>query len=179
MRRFRLHTIISVLTPLNMRNLKSAAHQQPLVLHQHTQIPRAVPAGLGLVDDDRVEQAFPTDLFDHRIREVVQALPEHLSQQLCPLDHVLIADDLERADRDGAAQRVAAVRRAVGAGLDGEHDVPGAEHAGDGVHAAGDGFAEEDEVGLDAAPFVAEELAGARDARLDLVADEEDVVLCA
>lgn len=67
MRRFRLHTIISVLIPLNMRNLEGAAHQQPLVLHQHTQIPRAVPAGLGLVDDDRVEQAFSADRFDHRI----------------------------------------------------------------------------------------------------------------
>lgn len=109
----------------------------------------------------------------------METLAEELAEPFGALDEVLFADDFERADGDRAAERVAAVRGAVGAGLDGQHDVLTPQHARDGIHAAGDGFAEEDEVGFDAAPFVAEEFAGAGDAGLDLVADEEDVVFVA
>lgn len=102
-----------------------------------------------------------------------------MTQSLGLLDHLLLTDDLQRADRHRAAQRVAAVRGAVGARLDGEHDVLATQDAGHGVHAAGDGLAQQHQVGLDAAPLVAQELAGAGDAGLDLVADQQGVVLVA
>ena len=135
--------------------------------------------GLRLVDDDGVEEPFASDRRDHRVVEIVQTLPEHMPESLRALDEVFFAHDLEGPHGDGAAERVAAVRGAVRAGLDGQHDGFGPEHGGDGVHAAGDGLAEEDEVGFDVGPFVAKEFPRAGDARLDLVADEKDVVFVA
>nr|POE63625.1 hypothetical protein CFP56_04528 [Quercus suber] len=163
---------------LDVCDLERAAYQQSLFLHQHAEVPRAVPARLGLVDDDGVHQAPPADHRDRGVPrlDVAQALAEHLAERLRALDEVLFLDDLEGFDRDGRAERVAAVGRAVGAGLDGQHDGFAAEDAGDGVHASRDGFAEEDQVGLDATPFVAEQPTGPRDTGLDLIADEQDVV---
>lgn len=182
MRRFSLLTIVSN-SPRSRHSrgdvgdFQSAAHQKPLLFQQQAQIPSGVTAGAGLVDDDSVEETHATDGLDNRVAQVLEALPEEAAKTISAFDEPLVADDLQRADGDGAAERVAAVGGAVGAGLDGQHDVAGAEDAGDGVHAAGEGLAEEDEVGLDAGGvLVAEELAGAGDAGLDLVADEQDVV---
>ena len=63
----------------------------------------------------------------------------------------------------------------MGPRLDGQHHLVAAQDAGHGVHAAGHGLAQDDHVGADAAPVVAEQLACAGDAGLDLVADEEGV----
>lgn len=67
----------------------------------------------------------------------------------------------------------------MGTGLHREHDVLLAEHTGHGVHSSRDGLSEQDQVGLDAAPLVAQKLASTGNAGLDLVADEQDVVLVA
>lgn len=67
----------------------------------------------------------------------------------------------------------------MGAGLNDAHNLLAAEDGGDGVHAARDGLAEGDHVGLDASPLGAEHLAGAANASLDLVGNEDDVVLLA
>lgn len=67
----------------------------------------------------------------------------------------------------------------MGTGLNGKHNILAAQHAGDRVHAAGDCLAQQNHVGLNAAPLVAEQLARPRDTSLDLVADQQDVVLVA
>ncbi len=66
----------------------------------------------------------------------------------------------------------------VAGGEDAE-DLAGAEDGGDGVEAAGEGFADDADVGADAFVLEGEELAGAAEAGLDLVAHEEDVVFVA
>lgn len=136
-------------------------------------------ARLRLVDHNRVEKSLATDGFDERGFKGMQPITEYLPQRLRAVRQLLVAHDLEGTNRDRAAERVPAVRTAVSARLDRQHDILAAKHARDGVHAAGDGLAQEHHIGLDAGPFVAEQLAGAGDARLDLVADEEDVVFCA
>lgn len=67
----------------------------------------------------------------------------------------------------------------MGAGLNGKHDVLTAEDTRDRVHTTRDGLTEEDEVGLDSAPLVTEQLAGAGNTSLDLIADQQDIVLVA
>lgn len=134
---------------------------------------------LGLVDDDGVQQALAADGSDQGAVEFAQTIAEDLAELFGPFDHLLLVDDLECADGNGAAERVAAVRGPVGTRFDGQHNLLPAQNAGHRVHAAGDSLAKEHEVGLDAGPFVAEEFACASDAGLDFVADEEDVVLVA
>lgn len=67
----------------------------------------------------------------------------------------------------------------MGTGLDREHDVLAAEHTRDGVHTTGDGLAQQDQIGLDSAPLVTQQLTRAGDTGLDLVADQEYIVLVA
>ena len=67
----------------------------------------------------------------------------------------------------------------MSARLDSEHDVLPAENAGDRVHAAADSLAEKNDIGLDAGPLVAEQLACSCDTSLDLVDHHENVVLVA
>lgn len=179
--RFRLGSIISVVRVVtrDVGDLEGASYQQSFLLQQQAQVPRAVAARARLVDDDGVQQAFAAHEREHRVLQAREPVTEHPAQAVGALDHALVADEFEGADGDGAAERVAAVRGPVRAGLDGEHDVLRPEHARHGVHAAGDGFSEQDQVGPDAAPFVAEHLARSSDAGLDLVADEQDVVLVA
>ena len=138
-----------------------------------------MPARPALVDDHGVQQALAAHELDHRVVEIAETLAEKMAEALGPLHEVLVAHDFEGADGDGAAQRVAPVGGAVRAGFDAEHDLLGAQHGGDRVHASRDGFSQQDEVGFDARPVVAEEFAGAGDARLDLVADQEHVVFVA
>lgn len=152
-------------------------YQQTLCLHQHAQIPSSVPVGLGLVNDNGIEQTLAADRLDQGALQVLQALPEEVAELLSAFDHLLLLNNFQSTDRNGTAQWVTAVGRTVGAGLDREHDVLTAQHARDGVHTTGNGLAEEDKIGLDSAPLVAQQLASAGDTGLDLVADQEHVVL--
>lgn len=67
----------------------------------------------------------------------------------------------------------------MGTGLDREHDVLATQHARNRVHTTRDSLAEQDQVGLDSAPLVAQQLARAGDTSLDLVADQQHIVLVA
>ena len=80
---------------------------------------------------------------------------------------------------DAAGERVAAKRGAVLAGLEGQHDLVAREHGRDRVDAAAERLAQDDNVRLDALVVAREHLAGACQAGLDLVRDEEDVALAA
>ena len=134
-----------------------------------------------LVNHNRIQQSLPPHALHHAPfrHHSLQLPPKKLSQPRRPLHQPFLAHQFQRANCHRRAERIAAVRRAVRARLDREHDPARRQHARDGVHAAGDGLAEQDHVRLDAAPLVAQQLAGAGDAGLDLVADEQDVVLLA
>jgi len=158
---------------------RSFSYQETLLLHQHAQIPCAMAVGLALVDDDGVEQTFAANQGNHRVLglNVAKTLSEHLSKHLSLLNHVLLLDDLKRSDSNGRTKRVTTVSATVSARLDGEHNLLLAENSRDRVHATTDGLAEEDKVGLDATPLVAEHLTSTGNASLDLVTDHENVVL--
>lgn len=192
MGRFRLYTFVSGAGSMtgcrpggggrdvaDVRHFQRATHQQSLVLEQHAEIPGGVAVGLGFVDDDGVEEALAADGGDDGVVEGVEAVTEAFAELGGALHHVLLADELEGADGDGRPERIAAEGGPVRARFDGEHEVFGAEHAAHGIHAAGEGFAQCDEIGFDAAVLVTEEFAGACDACLDLVADQQDVVFFA
>jgi hypothetical protein len=134
---------------------------------------------LGLVDDDGIEQTFSTHRLDQRTLNSQQPIPEQVTELLRAFDHLLLLHDFERANGNGAAKWVSTVRRTVGTRLDREHDVLASQHTGDRVHTAGNGLSEQDQVGLDSAPLVAEQLAGACNAGLDLVADQQHIILVA
>lgn len=67
----------------------------------------------------------------------------------------------------------------MGAGLDREHDVLASQHTGHRVHTTRDGLSKQNKIGFDSAPLVAQQLASARNAGLDFVADQQHVVLVA
>ena len=95
------------------------------------------------------------------------------------LGEIFFDDDAERGAGHGAGQRIAAEGAAVVAGVEEAEDLARAEHGGDGIEAAGERLADDEHVGLDALVLVGEELAGAAEAGLDLVGDEQDAVLLA
>lgn len=63
--------------------------------------------------------------------------------------------------------------------FDGQHDIFATENTRYWVHSAGDGFAQEHQIGLDPAPFVTQKLSCAGNTGLDLVTDQQDIVLIA
>jgi hypothetical protein len=154
-------------------------YQQTLGLHQHAQIPGAVSIGLGLINDNSIEQTLATNGLNQRALQILQALPEKLAELLSTLDHLLLLHNLQSTDGDGTAQWVTAIGRTVGTRLDREHDVLAAEHTRDGVHTTRNGLAQEDQVGLDSAPLVTQQLTRAGNTSLDLVTDQEYIVLVA
>lgn len=169
----------SAIPESNLMNRDSDTYQQTLLLHQHAQIPSGMSIRLRLVNDDGIEQALSTHCLDDRALDSHQPIPEQVAELLCTLHHVLLAHDLKRANSNGTAQWVSAVGRTMGTGLDREHDVLATQHARNWVHTTRDGLAEQDQVGLDSAPLVAQQLARAGDTSLDLVADQQHIVLVA
>ena len=86
-----------------------------------------------------------------------------------------VAHLLDRAERRGAGDRVAAVRAAEAADVHGVHQL-GAAGDGGQRQAAGDALGGGDQVGHDALVVAGEPVAGAAEAGLDLVGDEHDAV---
>ena len=135
--------------------------QQALLLQDQAQIPCRVSVGFGLVDHHRIQQALPTDRGNGGVLEGGKAGAETLAQNLCALREILVAHNLECCEGDCATQWIAAVGRAVGAGLDREHDFLASQDDGDGVDATRDSLSEENQIWFDAVMLVAEELSGA------------------
>ena len=89
-----------------------------------------------------------------------------------------VLEQLDRRERRGAGDRVAAVGRAVGARPPGLEQFGTGDHRAKG-HARGDALGGQQDVGLDAPVLDRPHLAGPTRARLDLVGDEQDAVLVA
>ena len=106
-------------------------------------------------------------------RRAPQCRPSVVARRL-ELAGLQQVDDRE-ADR--ARQRVAAERRAVGAGGEHAEHVGAADDGGHGQHPAAERLAQGDQVGPDAPELGRERGAGAAEPGLDLVGDEEHVVL--
>lgn len=152
-------------------------YQQTLGLHQHAQIPSRVSVGLGLVNDNGIEQTLAANRLDQRALQILQALAEDVAELLGTLNHLFLLDNLQSTDGNGTAEGVTAVGRTVGAGLNREHDVLATEHTRDRVHTTRDGLAQQDQVRLNSAPLVAQQLARAGDTGLDLVTDQKHIML--
>lgn len=92
-------------------NIKTvlSTYQQTLGLHQHAQIPGGVAIGLGLINDNGIEQTLATNRLDQRALQILQALPEELAELLSTLDHLLLLHNLQSTDGDGTAQWVTTV----------------------------------------------------------------------
>mmetsp|Transcript_4707 Transcript_4707/g.15636 ORF Transcript_4707/g.15636 Transcript_4707/m.15636 type:complete len:291 (+) Transcript_4707:992-1864(+) len=101
---------------------------------------------------------------------------EHLAQLRGALREALVADHLERGHGHAAGERVTPVGGAVRARGNDSHDGVVAEHSGHGHRAARERLAQHEHVGPHALVVAGEELARAREARLDLVGDEEYIV---
>lgn len=124
--------------------------EQSLFLHQETEVPCRAAVGFRRVNDDGVEKAHSTDLsHDASFQERLESFSKLLTEDLCALSEVLVLDDLEGGNGDGAGEGVTTVGGSVGAGLDAEHNVFRGKDGRDGGDAAGNGLAQEDHVGLD------------------------------
>src|SRR5713226_4395625 len=93
-------------------------------------------------------------------------------------EEAVFLDGLDGGQGGGARKRVAAVGSAESAHAGGVHDFGAAGDGGDG-HAAAERFRHSDQIRLDAEMFGGEPFAGAGEAGLDFVGDEEDAVLAA
>jgi hypothetical protein len=138
----------------------------------------AVGAGR-TVQHDADPQAGAAHLLDALGLELLEAVHEVLALLQGVLHQLLLDDDLQSLVRDGAAQGVAAEGRAVVAGVEHVHDFVVGQERADGIEAAAQRLADDQAVGADAFPLVGEHLAGAAQAALDLVADQQHVVLLA
>jgi len=92
--------------------------------------------------DDRIEQPSAAHARDRVRVNALEGRAEEIAHPCRILRQVLIAQDLQGGDGDGAAERVAAVRGSVLPGVDREHDLVAGEDRADGVHAAGESLAE-------------------------------------
>ena len=144
----------------------------------------AVSAGFGVrssppaTSSTRSHRAPSADLADdvELLGQLVQPAEEQPSTSRARPRRSSALHRLDRAERGGTGDRVAAVGATEATGVDGVHDVGAAGHGGQ-RQAAGDALGRGDEVGDDALVLAGEPVAGAAEAGLDLVGDEEDAVL--
>ena len=129
---------------------------------------------------DREHRAEPADVAD-----LVEALlpgehprPDRLADRGRALDQALLVDHVEDGERRRLRDRVADVRAADRVRAGRVHDLGPAEHARE-RQAAGDRLGDRDQVGLDVVVLDREELAGAAEAGLHLVDDQDDPVVVA
>ena len=159
--------------------MSKVTYQQTLGLEQHAKVPRRVSVGLGLINNNGVEQTLAAHRLDDGTLNGLQTVAENVTELFGALNHVFLLDDLQRSDSDRAGQRVTTISRTVSARLDGEHNVLPTQDGGDGVHATGDSLAQQHHVGLDPAPLMAAQLASTGNTGLDLITDQQYVVLVA
>ena len=134
-------------------------------------------AGLRVDELDRHHRAAAADVGDHRVLagQVVQPGAHEGTDLAGPAGQVVLPHLLDRAEGGRAGDRVAAVRPAEAADVDGVHQLGAAGDRGQ-RHAAGDALGGGDQVGHDALVVAGEPVAGAAEAGLDLVGDEDDPV---
>ena len=133
----------------------------------------------GGVELDADPEAFAADFGDVRAAEIFEEVDRVVAEFGGAGGEVFVDDDAEGGAGDGAGERVAAEGAAMVAGVEDAEDLARGEDGGDGVEAAGERLANDDDVGRDVFVLVGEELAGAAEAGLNLVEHEEDVVLAA
>src|SRR4029453_9271613 len=125
---------------------------------------------------DRLEQTATADLAE---AELPGQRSESIGQVGAPrgdrLEKRRLPDGLDDRAADGGHQGIAVEGAALVAGLEAAHALR--RHERGERDAAAEPLADGDDVGLDAGVLIAEEAAGAADARLDLVDDEEDPAL--
>ena len=130
--------------------------------------------GLGAVEGDADEQAAAAG-GGAGLREGLH----ELGAEAAGARHERVAlQDVEHRVAGGAGDGVAAERGAVGAGRE-QRGAPGVDEGGADGQAAAQSLGERDDVGGEAVVLEAVEPAGAPDAGLDLVGDEDGVVLLA
>ena len=135
-----------------------------------------VDAGDRVVELAADEQALAADFLD--VRELGELLLEVLADLRGVAREVAVEQLVDLGERRGAADRMAAERRAVGAHREGLRDfLAGADGAD--RHAAAEGLRHGDDIRLDAVVHEAHDLARAAPARLHLVDEEEHAVLIA
>lgn len=156
-----------------------STYKKTLALEQHAKIPSRATIGVRLVDDNSIEKSLAPDSLDDGVVQVLESVPEDVTELLSLGSQVLLLHDLKGTNRDSAAEWVASIGRAVSTRLNDHHDLLAAEHSTDRVHATGDGLAKGDHVRLDASPLGAKHTTSTADTSLDLVTDQENVVLLA
>ncbi|CAM2137885.1 hypothetical protein PT2222_100011 [Paraburkholderia tropica] len=122
----------------------------------------------------RARAAHVGDLRHFRLHRVELGL-ELVAELRGALAELFFFDDLDHRVRRRHGQRVARVRAAEAAGRCRVHDFRAADHARQ-RHAAGQALGDRHEVRRDVVVFHREQLAGAREARLHFVGDQQDAV---
>lgn len=153
--------------------------QETLALEKNAQVPGGSAVGGRLVNDAGIQEALATDNLENGRVQSSEAITEDLAKTLGVFNHLFLLNQLESTDGDGTAERVATIGRTVGAGLNNTHNLLAGKNGTDRVHAARNGLAKSDHVGLDARPLGAEHAAGTANTGLNLVGNENDVVLLA
>lgn len=130
-----------------------------------------------VVNDDGVQETLPPDQTDHLFRQLIELVPEHVTEPLCVFGESLLLQDAKRLESDSTSQGIAAVGRTVLAGLDGEHDGIVGQHTGNGIESAGQGLTEDQDIRSHALVIDGDPLACPCQAGLHLVRDPQDVIL--
>lgn len=159
--------------------LVGGLREETLLLEKEAQLPGGAAVGLGLVNDNGVQETATTSEGQSWGVDLGDLGTELLTQDVGLLDQVLLLDDLEGSHGDSAAEGVASVGGSVLTGLDDEHHLVVGEDSRDRVDTSGEGLAKQKDIGLDVVVVNAEHLSGTGKTGLDLVGDQEDVVLLA
>ena len=115
------------------------------------------------------------DVAAHRAKAILHVVA-HFGTAL---DESLLLDDRKGLEADPRRERVAAEGRAVRAGIEDAHELARRDEGRDRVDAAAEGLAEDQPVGPDALVLMREPAAGAPEAGLDLIEDQQHAALVA
>ena len=142
--------------------------------------------GGGRLHDDAVEETEPrtSENISKRLRRWVSWARSSAPRCSARAGEVFGFEDVEGGEAGAHGESVLAEGGGVDDGffegaVDGLVDVVAHENGGDGDEASAEGFGEDDHVGLDVVAMAGDEGAGAADAGLDFVEDEEGAVFFA
>ncbi len=124
---------------------------------------------------DAGPQAAPAHGQDQRRAQAAEPVEQVRAKRLAALHELLVLDDAQRLEGHARRERIAAEGRTVASGTHQVEHRRARDECGDREQAAAQGLADDDGVGTDAFVHVGEPGAGAAEARLDLVDDQQDV----